>query len=51
VWSYGTYYKAYYAPNIAAYRNIEADPHRVAELAELGQRYLREQSPMEWEYC
>ncbi len=48
------YYKAYYGPTIAAYRNIEADPDRVAALdaalADLGQRYLRPDAPMEWEY-
>jgi ubiquinone/menaquinone biosynthesis C-methylase UbiE len=48
------YYKAYYGPTIAAYRNIEDDPDRVAALDaaldELGQRYLRPDAPMEWEY-
>jgi ubiquinone/menaquinone biosynthesis C-methylase UbiE len=48
------YYKAYYGPTIAAYRNIEADPDRVAaldaDLAGLGHRYLRPDAPMEWEY-
>jgi ubiquinone/menaquinone biosynthesis C-methylase UbiE len=48
------YYKAYYGPTIAAYRNIEGDPDRVAaldaDLAELGQRYLRDDGTMQWEY-
>lgn len=48
------YYKAYYGPTIAAYRNNENDPERVAaldaDLSALGQRYLDESSPMEWEY-
>ena len=48
------YYRAYYGPTIAAYRNIEDDPDRVAaldrDLAALGQRYLDEGSPMQWEY-
>jgi ubiquinone/menaquinone biosynthesis C-methylase UbiE len=48
------YYKAYYGPTIAAYRNIAGDPDRVAaldrDLAQLGDRYLAGSSTMEWEY-
>jgi ubiquinone/menaquinone biosynthesis C-methylase UbiE len=48
------YYKAYYGPTIAAYRNNESDADRVAaldaDIAALGQRYLDASSPMEWEY-
>lgn len=48
------YYKAHYGPTIAAYRNIEADPDQVAALDaaldDLGQRYLRANAPMQWEY-
>lgn len=48
------YYKTNYGPTIAAYRNIEADPDRVAaldaDIAELTQRYLRADAPMTWEY-
>jgi hypothetical protein len=48
------YFKAVYGPTIAAYRNIEADPDRVAELdaaiARLGDGVLHRGSTMEWEY-
>jgi SAM-dependent methyltransferase len=52
------FFKANYAPAIAAYRGIEGEPDRVAaldaRLAELGDRYLggsSSSSPvMEWEY-
>jgi SAM-dependent methyltransferase len=48
------YFKANYGPTITAYRNIEADPGRVAELdaalAALGDRALTDASTMEWGY-
>jgi ubiquinone/menaquinone biosynthesis C-methylase UbiE len=47
------FFKANYGPTITAYRNIAADPDRVAALdaalAELGQRSLAG-STMQWEY-
>jgi ubiquinone/menaquinone biosynthesis C-methylase UbiE len=47
------FFKSYYGPTIAAYRNIADDPARVAEhdqaLADLGDRYLHE-GHMPWEY-
>ncbi|HZA09733.1 class I SAM-dependent methyltransferase [Mycobacterium sp.] len=47
------YFKSYYGPTIAAYRNIAADPDRVAELdrelADLAGGHL-DGSRMEWEY-
>ena len=48
------YFKAHYGPTIVAYRGIEGDPARVAELdaalAELGDTYLAGTSEMVWEY-
>lgn len=48
------YFKAHYGPTIVAYRGIEGDPARVAELdaalAELGDTYLAGTSTMPWEY-
>lgn len=48
------YFKANYGPTIAAYRNIAADPERVAaldaELADLGDRWLGGSGSMQWEY-
>ncbi len=48
------YFKANYGPTITAYRNIETDPGRVAELdaalAALGDRALADSSTMEWGY-
>ena len=48
------YFSSMYGPTIAAYRNIEDDPDRVAELdaalARLGDRFLQGGSAMEWEY-
>ncbi len=48
------YFKAMYGPTIAAYRNIEDDPDRVAELdhalARLGEGFLDGGDTMEWEY-
>ncbi|MGV0643078.1 class I SAM-dependent methyltransferase [Mycolicibacterium sp. XJ879] len=48
------YFRSMYGPTIAAYRNIEADPDRVAELdadlARLGDGFLRGGSTMDWEY-
>jgi SAM-dependent methyltransferase len=48
------YFKANYGPTISAYRNIAAEPDRVAaldgELAALGQKSLGYGSLMEWEY-
>ena len=47
------FFKSYYGPTIAAYRNIADDPARVAELdqvlADLGDRYLQD-GHMPWEY-
>jgi ubiquinone/menaquinone biosynthesis C-methylase UbiE len=47
------FFKSYYGPTIAAYRNIADDPARGAELdhalADLGDRYLRD-GHMPWEY-
>ena len=47
------FFKTYYGPTIAAYRNIADDPARVAELdqvlADLGDRYLQD-GHMPWEY-
>lgn len=47
------FFKAYYGPTIAAYRNIADDPAKVAELdqvlADLGDRHLTD-GVMEWEY-
>jgi ubiquinone/menaquinone biosynthesis C-methylase UbiE len=48
------YFKAFYGPTIAAYRNIEGDADRVAALDEditrLGERFLQRGNTMEWEY-
>lgn len=48
------YFKATYGPTIAVYRNIADDPDRVAELdaaiAQVGDRVLKGDSTMEWEY-
>jgi ubiquinone/menaquinone biosynthesis C-methylase UbiE len=48
------YFKAVYGPTIAAYRNIESDPDRVAVLdeaiARIGDSFLQGRSSMEWEY-
>ncbi len=48
------YFRTMYGPTIAAYRNIEDDPDRVAELdaalARIGDGFLRGGSTMEWEY-
>ncbi len=48
------YFRSLYGPTIAAYRNIEDDPDRVAELdaalARLGDGFLAGGSAMEWEY-
>jgi SAM-dependent methyltransferase len=48
------YFKALYGPTIAVYRNIEAEPDRVAaldaEIAEVGDSVLSGASTMEWEY-
>src|SRR5262249_19329988 len=47
------YFKSFYGPTIAAYRNIEGDVERVAaldrDLADLAQRNL-DGSTMQWEY-
>jgi SAM-dependent methyltransferase len=47
------FFKTYYGPTIAAYRNIADNPTRVAELdrilADLGDRYLQD-GHMRWEY-
>ncbi|MGV0741925.1 class I SAM-dependent methyltransferase [Mycolicibacterium sp. XJ870] len=48
------YFKTVYGPTIAAYRNIEGDPERVAaldaDIARIGDEFLRGGSTMEWEY-
>jgi hypothetical protein len=48
------YFKGVYGPTIAAYRNIENDPERVAELdagiARIGDGFLSGGETMEWEY-
>ncbi|MDQ2636009.1 MAG: class I SAM-dependent methyltransferase [Actinomycetota bacterium] len=48
------YFRTMYGPTIAAYRNIEDHPDRVAELdaalARIGDGFLRGGSTMEWEY-
>lgn len=48
------YFRSMYGPTIAAYRNVEDDPDRVAELdaalARIGDGFLRGGSMMEWEY-
>jgi SAM-dependent methyltransferase len=48
------YFKAVYGPTIAAYRNIEGDPDRVAaldaDIARLGDSFLKGGNTMEWEY-
>ncbi|MDA4110339.1 hypothetical protein MHOL44478_24205 [Mycobacterium holsaticum DSM 44478] len=48
------YFRSTYGPTIAAYRNIEDDPDRVAELdaalARIGDGFLHGGSTMEWEY-
>ncbi|HYZ66575.1 MAG TPA: methyltransferase domain-containing protein [Mycobacterium sp.] len=48
------YFKATYGPTIAAYRDIEGDADRVAELdaaiAQVGDSVLSGASTMEWEY-
>jgi SAM-dependent methyltransferase len=47
------FFKRYYGPTLAAYRNIADDPERVAELdrllTDLGDRYLQD-GHMPWEY-
>jgi ubiquinone/menaquinone biosynthesis C-methylase UbiE len=48
------FFKKYYGPTIAAYRNIADDPDRIAaldqELAELARRNGGDRGTMEWEY-
>jgi ubiquinone/menaquinone biosynthesis C-methylase UbiE len=48
------YFKNTYGPTISAYRNIEGDADRVAELdadiARIGDGFLNGSSSMEWEY-
>jgi SAM-dependent methyltransferase len=48
------YFKAVYGPTIAVYRNIEADPDRVAaldaDISRVGDSVLSASSSMEWEY-
>ena len=48
------YFKANYGPTISAYRAIGDDPQRVASLdadiAGLGDSFLRGSSSMDWEY-
>jgi SAM-dependent methyltransferase len=48
------YFKMLYGPTIAVYRNIEADPDRVAaldaDIARVGDAVLSSSSTMEWEY-
>ena len=48
------YFKADYGPTIAAYRDIEGDPDRVAtldaDIARVGDSVLSTSSTMEWEY-
>ena len=48
------YFKAVYGPTIAAYRNIEGDADRVAaldaDIARIGDGFLKGDSTMEWEY-
>ena len=48
------YFKAVYGPTIAAYRNIEGDADRTAELdeaiARVGDAVLQDDRTMEWEY-
>ncbi len=48
------YFKTNYGPTIATYRNIAADPDKVAaldsDLAGLADRYLSGSGAMEWEY-
>jgi SAM-dependent methyltransferase len=48
------YFKTVYGPTISAYRNVEEDPDRVAaldaDIARLGDSFLRGGSTMEWEY-
>jgi SAM-dependent methyltransferase len=48
------YFKSVYGPTISVYRNIEGDADRVAaldaEIARIGDGFLRGSSTMEWEY-
>jgi ubiquinone/menaquinone biosynthesis C-methylase UbiE len=48
------YFKSYYGPTIAAYRNIAEDAQRVAaldaDIAALGERFDAGSGSMEWEY-
>jgi ubiquinone/menaquinone biosynthesis C-methylase UbiE len=48
------YFKTHYGPTVAAYRNLAADPHRVAELdrdlADLASRHDQGGGVMHWEY-
>jgi ubiquinone/menaquinone biosynthesis C-methylase UbiE len=48
------YFKAVYGPTIATYRNIEGDPQRVAaldaDIARIGDEFLRGSPTMQWEY-
>jgi SAM-dependent methyltransferase len=48
------YFKAVYGPTIAAYRNNEGDPERIAaldaDIARIGDGFLQGGSSMEWEY-
>ena len=48
------FFKTHYGPTVAAYRNLAADPDRVAaldrELADLGRRHDRGDGVMHWEY-
>ena len=48
------YFKAVYGPTIAAYRNVDGDADRVAaldaDLARIGDDFMRGGSTMEWEY-
>lgn len=48
------YFKAVYGPTIATYRAIEADPQRVAaldaDIARIGDGFLRGTRTMQWEY-
>jgi hypothetical protein len=48
------YFKAVYRPTIAAYRNIEGDADRIdaldADIARVGDGFLRGGITMEWEY-
>jgi hypothetical protein len=52
--AFRNYFKANYGPTISAYRAIGDDPQRVASLdadiAGLGDSFLRGSSSMDWEY-